>query len=191
MFPFTSLAPSVGHVRNSLLISWTPPLTWAAYQVGSLSQEWALLSHTFLTLPYQCVLHWHKEFSHYLLCLLLIWNVMPRLPYRNFTSPTCESHPFMCLSFSERVHKELPQLSYLKVKAFRRSEKGRGRERLLPTKAGWCSPARSAGGWGSSQTCWPQELWLPLAPGDLDYLQLTTSAFCWTAVLENLHLSHL
>lgn len=25
---------------------------------------------------------------------------MPRLPYRNFTSPTCRSHSFTCLSFS-------------------------------------------------------------------------------------------
>lgn len=172
-------------------------------QVGSLSQEWALLSHTYtsevlnllpqIPNPSLSVFAIDTRYFH-TICFASFSLEMWCHDFLTGTSllPPAEATHLHASAF-QCVHKELPQLPYLKVKAVRqwRSEKGRCREYLLPTKAGWCSPAHSAGGWGSSQTCWPQELWIPLAPGDLDYLELMTSALCWTALLENLHLSHL
>lgn len=67
------------------------------------------------------------------------------------TSPTCKGHPFLCLSFSVCAHGNCLSFPTSKssTKAAKqwRSEKGRCGEYLLPTKAGWCSPARSAGAW--------------------------------------------
>lgn len=71
---------------------------------------------------------------------------MPQLPYRYFSH--LQRPPiYLYASAFQCVHEELPQLSYLKV-TYQSCQavkiKERCREYLLPTKAGWCSPAHSA-----------------------------------------------